>query len=365
MNKVIKALWDKLKLEDKILVLVIIVGSAACAFAGFTTIWEGLGGIASYTAFAFSIILIILGILMLCSRWGNTVCIVMVFLFNCILFPLLFLLCGGVDTGTICFIVLGGFLSGVLLKGKMRGISMITGLTFQSAAIWVHYVYGDYLFDGSDMDRVSRYADFNFSLVISSLALFLVTMITVDEYKRQTKRNQELVEQLKDVLKQDALTGLYNRRKLYETLEKMYPQLGDVHSEKLRKYFLVMYDIDHFKKLNDTYGHQFGDKVLRTVSGILQLKISDSAGEFVSRYGGEEFVCVMRAGSLEEATARAEEKRREIERIHWTDSEDLVVTISGGVTCCGRYKTMDEALKTVDDLLYEAKHTGRNRIVSR
>ncbi len=253
----------------------------------------------------------------------------------------------------------------MLLQGRHRLISLIVGLVLQGIAIWVHYLYGEFLFFGSSIDKFASYADFNFSLALSSIALFAVTAITVDEYNQQSKRNQELVEQLKDVLKQDSLTGLYNRRKLYETLEKFYPQLGDVHAEKLRKYYLVMYDIDHFKNLNDTYGHQFGDKVLRTVSGILQLKICDANGEFVSRYGGEEFVCVMKANSLEEATARAEEKRKEIQKIRWTDPEELTVTISGGVTCCGRYKTMDAALKAVDDLLYEAKHTGRNRIVSR
>ncbi len=355
----------KSKLEDRIFATVVIVGAAACVFAGFTTLWEGLGGFAANIAFFFGGMLALLGVLALRKSWGKTIRTIMVFLFNCILFPMLFLTCGGVETGTICFIVLGGFISAVLLTGPLRVISLISGLILQVGTIWLHYCFGDFMILGSQIDRFSKYADFSSSLIIASIALFGVTVMTVDEYKQQTKRNQELVDQLKDVLKQDALTGLYNRRKLYETLEKMYPQLGDVHSEKLRKYYLVMYDIDYFKNLNDRYGHQFGDKVLRTVSGILQLKVFDSNGEFVSRYGGEEFVSVLRADSLEEATARAEEKRREIEKIHWTDTEDLVVTISGGVTCCGNYKNMDDALKAVDELLYQAKNSGRNRIIAK
>ncbi len=96
MGKRIKSSWNKLKLEDKILALIIIVGSAACAAAGVTTMMEGLTGIASNMAFAFTGILIILGILTFCDRCSQRVRLILVYLFNALLFPLLFLVCGGV-----------------------------------------------------------------------------------------------------------------------------------------------------------------------------------------------------------------------------------------------------------------------------
>lgn len=168
-----------------------------------------------------------------------------------------------------------------------------------------------------------------------------------------------LQEQLREQATHDALTHLYNRRYLDETLEREL-------ARALREGYpitVAMLDIDHFKQLNDTYGHQAGDEVLKSLAEIL-LRNSRTS-DIACRYGGEEFILVLPNMPLDAAARRAEQWRREFaDNITLFGQFELQSTVSVGLAAFpGNGKNRDTLLEAADQALYAAKRSGRNRIV--
>jgi two-component system cell cycle response regulator len=159
----------------------------------------------------------------------------------------------------------------------------------------------------------------------------------------------------------DGLTGLYNRRYLTAHLDTLFGRGGTAAKDVA----LLMFDIDRFKLVNDTYGHPVGDEVLVEVA---KRALSNVRGfDLVARYGGEEFLVIMPESSLASASAVAERLRRAIgETLIAVSAEPaaLPVTISIGVAVTGGETMLPgQLLKHVDDALYAAKHAGRNRVM--
>jgi len=155
----------------------------------------------------------------------------------------------------------------------------------------------------------------------------------------------------------DALTGIYNRRYLEAHLKDECER----HLRYNRKMSLMMFDIDFFKKVNDTYGHQCGDLVLKTLATEIS-QLARSTDYFV-RYGGEEFCCILPETSADEAVHQAERFRSHIATLLMTYKEAKVqVTISLGIAELRAGDAPDQVLKRADDALYEAKNAGRNRV---
>ncbi len=150
----------------------------------------------------------------------------------------------------------------------------------------------------------------------------------------------------------DYLTGLYNRRYAMEFLkrEKALADRGKF------TFCVAILDLDNFKKVNDTYGHDMGDKVLSEVSKILLKSVREY--DLVARWGGEEFLIVFRNASLEEVYKISERIRKAVEK---TSIDGIKITISIGLSC---YKKgdLDSLLKKADDALYKAKKMGKNRV---
>jgi len=164
--------------------------------------------------------------------------------------------------------------------------------------------------------------------------------------------------QLREQATRDPLTGLYNRRYLDETLRRELDRAG----REGHPLSILMVDVDHFKRLNDTYGHPAGDEVLRTLGRLLQHHARSS--DIPCRYGGEEFVVVLPDMPLEAARKRAERVRQDFAdlRIAFGGAE-LVATLSIGVSSYpGHGNTADELIRAADLALYEAKQSGRNRV---
>jgi diguanylate cyclase (GGDEF)-like protein len=158
----------------------------------------------------------------------------------------------------------------------------------------------------------------------------------------------------------DGLTGVDNRRALEQRLHEMFE-----HSLRLHEpVACVMCDIDHFKKVNDTYGHAAGDEVLKQFAQILK----DEAREIdrVGRYGGEEFLLLLPGTVLDSAVTFAERVRQRVEEHTFSfEGGTLKRTVSLGVASWPhpRIKGREEMLKAADDALYVAKEMGRNRVV--
>jgi two-component system cell cycle response regulator len=178
--------------------------------------------------------------------------------------------------------------------------------------------------------------------------------------EEREKELLEVNERLRYMSQTDGLTGLDNRRHLNERIDEMFQ-----HAQRLNEPFsLVMCDLDKFKSVNDTYGHQAGDEVLKQLAKILK----DEAREIdrVGRYGGEEFMLLLPGTVLDAAVTFAERVRKTIEAHTFTfDGGTLQRTASFGVSGLPHPKVdqSDALVRTADDALYVAKEAGRNRVI--
>ena len=156
----------------------------------------------------------------------------------------------------------------------------------------------------------------------------------------------------------DSLTGLYNRRYLDETLER---EVSRARREGI-PLSLVMLDIDHFKRVNDTYGHQVGDQALKMLASILLANIR--AEDVACRYGGEEFLILLPNMPLGAAIQRAEVWRSAVEELSVTMGDfNITFAITLGVAAYPEHgKTPDDLTRCADQALYRAKHEGRNQV---
>jgi diguanylate cyclase (GGDEF)-like protein len=165
---------------------------------------------------------------------------------------------------------------------------------------------------------------------------------------------------LKHIAITDELTGLKNRRYIMEQLDKEYQRAvrtGGTLS-------LVLLDIDHFKRINDTYGHAIGDAVLKEVSQAMQSSLRTY--DLLGRVGGEEFLIASPGSTLDKAAELAERVRVTIKgREVMNMADPITVTVSAGITSLSEQDATTEALLArADNALYLAKQQGRDRIVS-
>ncbi len=188
---------------------------------------------------------------------------------------------------------------------------------------------------------------------------FLYTPFQSEEFYCRVTQNMDLLEQIEAIRNsaiKDYLTGLYNRRHFFD--------VGNTVLANARRsdvpIALAMMDIDHFKRVNDTYGHDVGDDILAKISEVMSQRVRKA--DLLARFGGEEF-CIMATHVTEEqAEAFFNELRELIASASIPVGENpLSVTISIGV-CAGSRESLDEMITIADGKLYEAKESGRNRV---
>ncbi len=181
----------------------------------------------------------------------------------------------------------------------------------------------------------------------------------------QGKFLENEISQLSTSVVTDELTKAYNRRFFSEKIRELFNK----HKQSEQIMSVMMVDIDHFKKVNDNYGHLIGDEVLILVSELLR-RLTPESG-YCCRYGGEEFAILMPKVSLEQAASNAELIRNEVLRLSFPSAPDLKSSISIGVATAD-FSTTDvkrelhhyeDLLKYADDALYEAKTSGRNKVI--
>ncbi len=181
-----------------------------------------------------------------------------------------------------------------------------------------------------------------------------------DALEREKMELMRAREQMRQFAEHDGLTGLWNHRIIMERLS------GEVDRSRREGIPLsvILADIDHFKKINDSFGHPTGDLVLKEVSAIFMRSVRTY--DWVGRYGGEEFLIILPGSGLDHACSRAEELRRAVQAAHILDGETrLSVTCSFGVASGFAPDYEAEAvIRTVDAALYQAKKNGRNCVIA-
>jgi len=157
---------------------------------------------------------------------------------------------------------------------------------------------------------------------------------------------------LEDEAATDPLTKALNRRSFVSLLSQL--------AATNRPFSLVMFDIDHFKSINDTYGHDVGDAVLREISQLVRENVRE--GDVLARWGGEEFMVLCINATMQRTRRVAERLRGSVEQFSFT-GVPRTITSSFGVAIHAYGESVDELVKRVDKALYEAKETGRNKVV--
>jgi len=165
-------------------------------------------------------------------------------------------------------------------------------------------------------------------------------------------KEKNIEEKLVKIANFDALTGLYNRRKFDEILK--------LETNRVKRYkrdlSALFFDIDHFKKVNDTYGHDIGDDVLMSVAKLVLTHIRET--DYFARWGGEEFIIILPETNIDKAKIMAENIRKEIESHIFNKAGHLTVSI--GVSNLIQKERVSTFLKRLDTALYKAKNSGRN-----
>ena len=154
----------------------------------------------------------------------------------------------------------------------------------------------------------------------------------------------------------ESLTGLYNHTALKELLKREKER----SLRQATKFAYIMIDVDHFKSVNDTYGHLIGDQILKALAGFLRAHLRNT--DILGRYGGEEFGIIMLDASVEQAVQVIDKLRSKFEKIiHHSATKNFSVTFSAGVSSCN-LKDENAIIQRADELLYKAKNEGRNRV---
>ena len=199
---------------------------------------------------------------------------------------------------------------------------------------------------------------------------YLIRPIDKNELRARTRtqiRRRRYHDQLRNVLEKsvslaytDALTGIYNRRYMNAHLDRKIMEIG----ESAKPVSVMLFDIDHFKSVNDTFGHAAGDEILKGVAARVASSIRDF--DLLARYGGEEFVVIMPSTPGDAASSVAERLRGRLEAEPFkvsTHPDSIPVTASIGVaTTCDPMETADKLLGRADEALYTAKRGGRNQV---
>lgn len=208
-------------------------------------------------------------------------------------------------------------------------------------------------------NELNNYFLYVVSIVLVNIALFIYLIYLLQEnqnYKKSLEDNfQNLEYETKKIAMEDTLTKASSRLKFNQTLEDLLHIASRFDNQK---FSLIMLDIDNFKNINDSYGHDYGDVVLINIANIVKQSIRGS--DTFARWGGEEFVILMPLIQLKEAVSLAQRIRANIETIPFEKIEK--VTCSFGVTQYENGDNETTLLKKVDTLLYQAKKNGKNRV---
>ena len=193
-----------------------------------------------------------------------------------------------------------------------------------------------------------------FSFVIAFIGIMVAVAIVIVQFELQEKQLSEMGEELTLAVNTDPLTEIRNRRYLMQYLEKQTAQMGD------EKHCAVLIDLDLFKSVNDTYGHVFGDKVLKQFADTVKKNLGEN--DLIARFGGEEFMILFGTDNEEEIITTMNTISKEY-AIFSEKEKGKEFTFSAGAAIYCKNSSITDIFTTADKRLYKAKAAGRNMIV--
>jgi len=353
----------------------------------------GLGTLNITIPFACGVITVALYVDFKISRNYERLSFIVVIFLSFVFFPTMWIIDGGTYSSMPYYIIINAGIIALLLSGLQRKIIIFLFVLVVGALMVIEYRMPDLVL-GYESELI-RYVDIAFGLFVCLFSVVVLIAVLIDEYTDELqkskqylatlekqnkeieaknrmleKNNAELIkakeeaEELNRLLSKekqklqklsvtDYLTGTYNKRFIDSCLKEEI----EASRKKQKKLTVALIDIDNFKTINDTYGHLYGDYVIKRISKTIINNLRKK--DIVGRYGGDEFLIILPETSGEEGHAIMERIRQKVLELKW--EMDLVATISGGV----REIENDESaslLKKLDQLLYSAKQKSKNLI---
>ena len=226
--------------------------------------------------------------------------------------------------------------------------------TFRITAVFFIYPSENEFFSAGIIDSIIRMSNQMLGIMMTFSLVLVINMRLFLDVQQFAEEKEFMVQELRRLANTDGLTGIYNRSKIEQILT--------IEVLRSRRYkhplSIILADIDHFKTVNDTFGHNTGDVVLTRIASLMKQHVREV--DTVGRWGGEEFLIVCPETTVEGAKKLAEKLRKKIEKNHFKDIG--IKTVSMGVAQIEDDDWDEDMLKRADKNLYKAKRGGRNRV---
>lgn len=356
-NRIEQFLSKQKTLEEKFFWCVVLFSIFSAVIATLFTIYENIGWPPVIMSLVCALMFVLVGVFAKLtgrvSVWYFVLCI----LLNVFVLPPLFFMTGGVDSGTIFYCFMGIFVCSLYNHKKRRFLLIVISLCSYEISFLLTRLYPDLV---TKVDPEMTSLDYAMSFFFMAVVLYIVVAFLVYVFDKERRQKDALLKRLDFYSKRDPMTGLFNRKHFMNYLDKMiWPERSG--------FYLLMYDIDDFKQINDKYGHAFGDLILTVVAKNASAERIVGFGECSVRYGGGEFIQLFYAKTFEEALQRAEQLRNKISALSFEDHPEVRITVSGGFVDCTNesFYHPNKMLSVLDKLLNLAKSRGKNQICFR
>lgn len=334
------------ELRDKLFIVLAITGCIS-NIAGFTAN-AAIFGFTPQTLFCAACALIIIASSLVGFLTGRTyvATIIILLVLGFVEFPILYISYGA-STAVYMLVAEIGIIT--FMKPVHRVVMGAAVFVADIAAFVVRSKFPQLNMANDNMEL-----DTLFSFVIAFIGIMVAVAIVIVQFERQAKQLSEMGEELTLAVNTDPLTEIRNRRYLMQYLEKQTAQMGD------EKHCAVLIDLDLFKSVNDTYGHVFGDKVLKQFADTVKKNLGEN--DLIARFGGEEFMILFGTDNEEEIITTMDTISEEY-AIFSEKEKGKEFTFSAGAAIYGKNSSITDIFTTADKRLYKAKAAGRNMIV--
>lgn len=334
------------ELRDKLFIVLAITGCIS-NIAGFTAN-AAIFGFTPQTLFCAACALIIIASSLVGFLTGRTyvATIIILLVLGFVEFPILYISYGA-STAVYMLVAEIGIIT--FMKPVHRVVMGAAVFVADIAAFVVRSKFPQLNMANDNMEL-----DTLFSFVIAFIGIMVAVAIVIVQFERQAKQLSEMGEELTLAVNTDPLTEIRNRRYLMQYLEKQTAQMGD------EKHCAVLIDLDLFKSVNDTYGHVFGDKVLKQFADTVKKNLGEN--DLIARFGGEEFMILFGTDNEKEIITTMDTISKEY-AIFSEKEKGKEFTFSSGAAIYGKNSSITDIFTTADKRLYKAKAAGRNMIV--
>lgn len=279
-----------------------------------------------------------------------------IIILSCIFYPGIWIYNGGSHSGISYFVLFNAAISAIFFNRKRYKVLLVLQLFVGMGLFYFEYLFPELVVQYPS--REVRFIDQSFSFALVFILLFFTIKKVMTSYNQKMEELEMAYRRMELLARTDSLTGLLNRRMMYEELEKE----KNKYKDSGESFVLVLADIDNFKSFNDNYGHDCGDFVLVELSRLMKLKIGEE--DILCRWGGEEFLFLLPKKKKEEAEFIIEELRKEVENKKFVfRGAELSVTATFGMCSFDVYEDIDRTITMADEALYYGKEQGKNTVV--